>query len=213
MARASRRGWTNGIGPLMGRQLASLGIADKIREHTAPLIWAEMVGPQISSATEVEKVQDGILYITTRSSTWAQELTFHKQDILHRLNARLGATERPLITDLRFRNRAPKPKPTEDAPPAMHPTPEELEDIVISSEEIRIIEGNISVIADPDLRERVRKLRRTDARLRYWRMENGWTPCGQCGEMAPPRFPYDGTANCQRCRLARQIGLTTQTRY
>lgn len=206
MATARRRGWGRDIGSLMGAQLNALGIGDKIREHTAPLIWAEMVGPQIASATEVEKVQDGVLFVSTRSSTWAQELTFHKNDIVRRLNQRLGATQTPVITDIRFRNRAPQNKPAPETAPPLTPTPEQLEDTDLPASELRRIDRSVEVIADSALRERVRKLRRTDAKLRYWRIENGWRLCEICGEFAPPRFPADGTQNCLRCRLNRQTG-------
>ncbi len=206
MARGTRRGWGRGIGSLMGPQLNALGIGDKIREYTAPLIWAEIVGPQIASATEVEKVQDGVLYVSTRSSTWAQELNFHKNDIVRRLNQRLGATQTPVITDIRFRNRVAQTKPKREEAPPLIPTPEQLEDTAIPASEMRAIDHSVEVIADPALRERLRKLRRSDARLRYWRIENGWRLCEVCGEMAPPRFPQDGTQNCIRCRLNQQVG-------
>ena len=87
----ARRDRAKALAGLLDGQLARLGFADKVREHTAPLIWAEMVGPQVAAATEVDRVKDGVLYVSTRSATWAHELTFYKADILRRINERVGA--------------------------------------------------------------------------------------------------------------------------
>lgn len=205
----ARRVWrkdrANAVGNLLGARLGQLGIEEKVREHMAPLVWAEMVGPQVAAATEAERVRDGVLFVATRSATWAHELTFHKKDILRRLNDRIGARPgRPLITDLRFFNKGQSTKkPAAEAPPSLRPTRGELEDIELSPEDRAAVERDIAAIADETLRERVRRARITDARLRLWRMDNGWCPCPECGDLAPPRFPYDGTVDCPRCRIRR----------
>ncbi len=53
--------------------VGGLQIANKIREHTAPLVWAEVVGPQVAGATEVIGVRDGVLLISTKSAVWSHE--------------------------------------------------------------------------------------------------------------------------------------------
>jgi predicted nucleic acid-binding Zn ribbon protein len=202
-----RRDRTKALAGLLDSQLARLGFADKVREHTAPLVWAEMVGPQVAAATEVDRVKDGVLYVSTRSATWAHELTFYKADILRRINDRVGAAaQKPVITDIRFQNRGLRRKPGGEKPPPLHPTPEELADVEVAPSDLEKIEESIGVITDEALRERMRRARRSEARLRTWRMENGWAPCPECGELAPPRFPYDGTVDCARCRIAWNLG-------
>ena len=205
---AFRGGRGRAVGSLMGERLSSLGIAAKIKEHTAPLVWAEMVGPQIAHATQVEKVADGILFVACRSAMWSHELTFHKADILRRLNEKIGASPRdPLIRDIRFNNKGLRrpDTPIEKAPP-LQPTRDELEDIAVTESEMATIEEAIAVVHDAGMRERLRRARIADARLRTWRHENGWSPCLRCGEIAPPTFPIDGTVNCARCRTTAHRG-------
>jgi len=179
----------------------------KIREYTAPLIWNELVGPQIAAATEVDRVKDGILFVHTRSAMWAHELTFHKADILRRLNQRLGmrGDVAPVIKDLRFQNRGlqkTREGSVERTTP-LHPTPEELDDVDLLPGELAAIEQAVSVISDPRIRTSLRLLRIADARLRTWRLDHDWAPCETCGDLAPAQTDAEaGKLNCPRCRLA-----------
>lgn len=189
------------VGSLLGERLRGMGMDAKIREYTAPLVWAELVGPQVAAATEVDNVKDGVLYVHTRSSMWSHELTFHKADILRRLNIRIGARPgEPLIKDIRFMNRGVRREVVE-LPPPLHPSPDELDDVDLSPAETAVIDTGVAIISDENLRARLRGLRIADAKLRTWRLDNGWAPCARCGDLAPPRFPVDGTVACSRCRI------------
>jgi predicted nucleic acid-binding Zn ribbon protein len=203
-----RRDRTNAVGALVGERLRALGFDRKVREHTAPLIWAELVGPQVAAATEVERVADGVLWVSCRSAMWSHELTFHKADILRRLNTRLAAPRdtSPVIADIRFSNHGLRNKEKAEKPPPLHPTRDEIEDVALSPAELAEIEQGVAVIGDESLRARLRRARVADAKLRTWRMENGWAPCPSCHDLAPPTFPYDGTVSCPHCRVARHLG-------
>lgn len=209
-----RRGGKNAavnVGRMLGGdRIAGLDIGAKIREHTAPLVWAEIVGAQVAAATEVVGVENGVLRVSAKSSVWASELTFYKADILRRLNARLGATREPVIHDILFQSRGLRKKKAgeEAAPPALVPTPEELDDVELSARELSGIEAGIAAVQDENLRARLRNVRIADARLRTWRLDNGWMPCPRCGDLAPP-FGFvpelsasEGSSPCPRCRLA-----------
>ena len=182
----------------------------KIREHLAPLVWAEVVGPQVAGATSVIGVGGGVLKIATVSSVWSHELTFYKADILRRLNARvgtpLGGARPPVLTDIVFQNRGRESKSAENAPaalPPLAPAPEELDDIALSPAEVETIEAGLTSLTDEGLRARMRRIRIADARLRTWRLDNGWLPCARCGDLAPPP-PANATTNtCTRCRIDR----------
>ena len=194
----------NGISSLLNSHFARMGYATKIKEHLAPLVWAEMVGPQIAAATDVERVHDGILYVAVRSAMWASELTFYKSDILRRLNDKIGAGPQPIITEIRFQNRGgQKRREVVEVAPLLHPTTDELADIDLSPREVTQIDESLVSLPDANLREKMRRLRLTDARLRTWRLDNGWSACATCGDLAPPRFPYNGTLDCARCRVYR----------
>jgi predicted nucleic acid-binding Zn ribbon protein len=52
--------------------------------------WAEVVGPVVSAQTRPTAISNrSVLWITTSSSVWAQNLAFERHRILEKLNARL----------------------------------------------------------------------------------------------------------------------------
>ncbi|MBC8143081.1 MAG: DUF721 domain-containing protein [Armatimonadetes bacterium] len=199
-----------GIAKLLGSGLRGLQIEQKIKEHTAPLVWAEVVGAQVAGSTQILGVADGVLRVSTKSAVWANELSFYKTDILKRLNLKLSGTPSPpyVIKDIHFVNRGltePEPEPaSRTAIPK--PTTDELDDVALSSDDHATIDASVAAVSDDGLREKLRKLRGTDTRLKLWRMENGWMPCETCGTMSPPRLDREGNArfgepDCPRCRV------------
>jgi predicted nucleic acid-binding Zn ribbon protein len=187
------------LSTLVGQSLTGLQIARKIQEHTAPLVWSEVVGEQVSGATQVLGVDNGVLRITTKSSVWAHELTFYKADILRRLNKRLDAApNNPVITDIHFQNRGIEIIDTTPPPPT-DPTPSELDAVVLSPSELARIDASLAALPDERLQSKMRRARITEARLRIWRMDNGWVPCPDCGVLIPP-LPGGNWNGCPRCR-------------
>ena len=203
-----RRGGVRGVGGLVSEGMAGLQIEAKIREHMAPLVWAEVVGPQVAGATEVIGVQNGVLRVATKSAVWSHELTFYKPDILRRLNARVAGGREPVIQDILFQNRGLRDKDerNEATPNALAPTPEALDEVELSPGEMRTIEAGVAAITDEGLRAKLRRLRMADARLRTWRLDNGWFPCPACGDLTPPDGDNAAALNCPRCRVTRHLG-------
>jgi predicted nucleic acid-binding Zn ribbon protein len=60
--------------------------------------WPEVVGAAVAAHARPISIQRNILWVATSSAVWAQELSFGRQQILERLNARLPS---PLL-DIRF---------------------------------------------------------------------------------------------------------------
>jgi predicted nucleic acid-binding Zn ribbon protein len=192
-----RGGKINRLGIDMERVLGGREMLRKLKEHTAPIVWAEVVGEQLAAATEVLGVSGGVLRVSAKSSVWANELTFYKTDILKRLNAKLGAPRAYVITDIHFQSRGVK----KSADESKTREPEvEIDSIELSVRERQQIEESIYMIKDPDLRERLRKTRFSEVRLRNWRLDNGWAPCLHCGELVAPFLGGNGMS-CPRCRL------------
>ena len=194
--------------------MRGLQIERKIKEHTAPLVWAEVVGAQVAGSTQILGVADGVLRVSAKSAVWASELTFYKTDILKRLNLRLNGTPSPpyIIKDIHFVNRGIEEREPEPAVRTAIPKPssDELGDVALSADDHAVIAASVAAVTDDGLRGRLQKLRETDARLKYWRMENGWMPCEVCGTMSPPRLDRRGDArfgepDCPRCRVRMRL--------
>ena len=83
----------------INRFLKNNGLDKGVNQQSAILIWEETVGKTIASNTTAETVEHGILTIKTTSPAWRQELVFKKQDIIQRLNTKLGNNT---IREIRF---------------------------------------------------------------------------------------------------------------
>ena len=79
--------------------LKNNGLDKGVNQQNAILIWEETVGKTIAPNTSAETVEHGILTVKTASPEWRQELVFKKQDIIKKLNTKLGNNT---IREIRF---------------------------------------------------------------------------------------------------------------
>lgn len=70
-----------------------------VKQYSAIDLWPEIVGKNISRNTEAVDIRHGVLMVKASNSTWRQELMFKKEDILKKLNEKIG---NKLIRDIRF---------------------------------------------------------------------------------------------------------------
>ena len=70
--------------------LKAAGLEAGVSQNKALLVWDDVVGTRVSENTTPEKVEAGTLYIKASNPTWRQELMFKKEEILKKLNKRLG---------------------------------------------------------------------------------------------------------------------------
>jgi predicted nucleic acid-binding Zn ribbon protein len=63
-------------------------------------LWSRVVEEKISKNTEAVKIRNRILYVNTSSSTWAQQLTFLKRQIITKFNKTAGEEA---IKDIHFK--------------------------------------------------------------------------------------------------------------
>ncbi len=178
--------------------LSGLEAAVRIRESLALAYWERVAGPQAAAASRAESVRDGVLFVTTRSSTWSHELSFHKTQLIAELNRRIG---RPVIKDIQFRARGVEETPDLPEPPD-HPTPEELDLVRLPREEQaalrKDLEALFETIPDASLRQMIAGQMIRSARLRRWRLEHGWQECARCTALHKT-----GEDLCPVCRLCR----------
>jgi hypothetical protein len=193
--RRSRAGLTT-LGTAVEEALQRLQLDGRAREMRALLVWADVVGPQIAAVTEPDAVRDGVLHIVARTSTWASELTFHKQSILKGINQRLG---KGTLRDLRFRQGRLSEGAAVDAPADPLPTAAELAVIALTEEETAEIALAVEAQADPDMAAFVGRLLSGERRRRQWLVQQGQRLCPRCGA----HYTRAG-AECPACRMERR---------
>jgi predicted nucleic acid-binding Zn ribbon protein len=175
----------------LAKAVERLQLEHVLREGRAIAVWAEVVGAQVAEATRAENVRDGVLSVVARSSTWAFELTFHKEKILRGLNQRLG---RGTLRDIRFRVGSLE-EPEAAPPPEPVPNAEALADLPLSPETAAAIEAAVSAQPDPELRAHLARTLAAEARRNQWLAEHGYRPCPRCGTLHRRRTP-----ECPACR-------------
>jgi predicted nucleic acid-binding Zn ribbon protein len=79
------------VGPLLRRLLQRHGLDRRLEEYRAVGLWPEVVGPMIAAQSRAVEVRDGTLFVHVDSNVWMQELGILRDEIVTRLNARLGA--------------------------------------------------------------------------------------------------------------------------
>ncbi len=87
------------IGSSLERLVDELGIRKKLDEYEAVLRWESLVGEHIARAASAVKIVKGVLLVRVRTSTWRNELSLRKPEIIRTLNSGLG---REVVKDIRF---------------------------------------------------------------------------------------------------------------
>ena len=78
--------------------LTGYGVAEAVK-HYYSIYGGSIVGKKIEQNTTPDKVEHGVLTVKVKSPTWRQELVFEKQNILTKLNKKLGKNT---IREIRF---------------------------------------------------------------------------------------------------------------
>lgn len=153
-----------------------MGIAQQLRAVNALLHWQEAVGENVAAAALPEAFKGGKVFVAVKSSAWLQELRFHEQTILERLNQMAGA---PIFTELVLRVRPlPKRRPQSKSSPS-EPEPS------LDEETISRLHSLTEPIADAEMRAKVTEQIIAYYRLTQLRRQAGWQVCQQCGCVHP----------------------------
>ena len=87
------------IGNSIQELVDGLGIGQKIAEYDAVLRWRAIVGEHVAAATNAVKIIKGVLIVKVKSSTWRNELSMRKPEIITTLNDALG---QEIVKDIKF---------------------------------------------------------------------------------------------------------------
>ena len=196
-----RGGAISGFGSAIDSTLKEHELDAAIRPHRAVVLWPEVVGEVLAAASEAEVVRSGVLFVRARSTTWANELTFYKADLLKKINQRLGGR---VIEDIHFKAGGRRPArntrraSAEDGPKG--PTDSELRAIPLASRQQPALPESL----DSQLRHTLERA----ARTREWKRAQGWPVCELCGALYPPidqktQRPDANKSVCPYCAIKR----------
>jgi predicted nucleic acid-binding Zn ribbon protein len=90
---------TRPLSQLIQQFLQSIGINGRIEENLAIVYWDQTVGKEISEKTEPFRISEGILSVKVSDPAWRNELYFFKNEIIQKLNNKIGKS---IIKDIKF---------------------------------------------------------------------------------------------------------------
>lgn len=137
---------------LLRKQLAGLGLAERLREAEIWRLWPEVVGPAVASRAQPLRIINGTLTVAVSSPAWMQELRFLTTMMKEKLNDRLGVV---LIKEIVLR-----PGTIEKASPSAvedDPTPPK----VLNEQQKAFIAEQVAGITDPEIRAAFAELMKT----------------------------------------------------
>lgn len=192
---------TRGMAPAFGAVdsfFRDQELAQALRPHLAKAYWVGVVGPQVAGVTQVEAVRDGVLYVRVKNSVWANELTLLKDDMLRRLNAKLGGR---VLTDIHFKASGLAKTKKLETPRPTGPTDSELAKTPLSKAAAAKIDAALMEIQDEALRGRIRQIMLRAARTEEWKRREGWQACRRCQALSEPSPDPEAARYCTVCRV------------
>ena len=179
----------------LSRAIGGMNSSGKIKESLALAYWAKVVGQQAANASKAESVQNGVIFIRTRSSVWSHELNLHKARLIAGLNRLLGGA---VIKDIVFRAQGVEPKAVvieEEIP--LEP---ELKTVILDADEQAELQHLLRKIflevEDDHARVSLSHRLTMEIRLRHWRLDHGWKLCPKCRTTHKTSYRL-----CPICRL------------
>lgn len=75
------------------------GLEERYEENMAIVFWDGAVGKEIAQHTNPRKVSRGIVFVKVDTDVWRSELVFFKNEIIQRLNKKIG---KKVIQEIKF---------------------------------------------------------------------------------------------------------------
>ena len=83
--------FSNNIRPHRNCIFLKSGFKNAILQENAVSVWPDVVGKNISNISKATNVDKGVLFIKVESATWKQELYMQKNEIINKINKKIGS--------------------------------------------------------------------------------------------------------------------------
>lgn len=87
------------VGKLLGVLLDELGLGKKLKQYEAVRVWQDVVGEKIARVAIPTKIINGTLIVKVEKSTWRNELSLLKREIITKINT---ALKEEIVKDIKF---------------------------------------------------------------------------------------------------------------
>ena len=145
----SKAGAMQALAPALAQALRQRGLGHLVLFGEIVRHWHDIAEPQLAAVTQPESIRARVLFIMVCDAIWLQQITFYQAQLLENIRRVLGDVA---ITRLHFTlamsaSRQPVPPPPEQGPGP----------VLLTAGEAQQMQESTAGIADPDLREAVRR--------------------------------------------------------
>ena len=145
----SNAGALQALAPVLAQALRQRGFGHLVLLARVVQYWHTIAGPQLAAVTQPESIRARVLFVTVSDAIWLQQVTFYQAQLLENMRRVLG--DMP-ITRLHFMLAMSSPRqPVSTSPEAV------LEPVLLTAVEAQQVQEDTAGIADPELREAVRR--------------------------------------------------------
>ena len=137
------------IAPVLAQALRQRGLGHLVLLGRIVQHWYTIAGPQLTAVTQPESIRGRVLFVTVSDAIWLQQITFYQAQLLENIRSVLGDVP---ITKLHFMLAM-----SSSRQPVLSPPEEDLEPLPLTAVEEQQMQEGTASIADPDLREAVRR--------------------------------------------------------
>ena len=146
---AANAGALQALAPVLAQALRHRGLSHLVLLGQIVRHWYVIAGPQLAAVTQPESIRARVLFITVNDAIWLQQITFYQAQLLENIRSVLGNVA---ITRLHFTLAM-----SSSRQPVLSPPEEGLEPLPLTAVEEQQMQEGTASIADPDLREAVRR--------------------------------------------------------
>jgi predicted nucleic acid-binding Zn ribbon protein len=137
------------IAPVLAQALRQRGLGHVVLFGQIVQRWGTIAGTQLRAVTQPESIRGRILFVTVSDAIWLQQITFYQAQLLENIRSVLGEVP---ITKLHFTLAM-----SSSRQPVLPLLEEDLEPLPLTAVEEQQMQESTAGIADPDLRETVRR--------------------------------------------------------
>ena len=145
------------VGKLLGELLQRRHLHEPLRIYELQRRWPELVGSTTAARSWPASLRQGVLVIHVADSTWVQELSYLKAQLLAKVQSVVSAEA---VTKLRFYVKAGAAVPAEPPEELQAPTDGDPLERPLAPDVAKALdafENELDTIGDPDLRRSIRR--------------------------------------------------------
>jgi len=146
---AATAGILQALAPVLAQTLRQRGLGHLVLLGQIVRHWHAIAGPQLAAVTQPESIRARVLFVMVSDAIWLQQITFYQAQLLANIRSVLGNVA---ITRLHFTLAMSSVRR-----PVLSPPEAGLEPLPLTAVEEQQVQEGTASIADPDLREAVRR--------------------------------------------------------